>query len=75
MNVGQAPHLSGQMSGQAAQMNQVVGSNGAVGADGMPLPQHQHQQMQMQMQDSAAGLGNGMDTQFVLMRNNMREKM
>jgi len=54
--VGQA-HLSGQMSGQAAQqMNQVGGGagNGVVGTDGMPL------QQQMQMQDNAGvGLGNG----------------
>ncbi|CAM0947061.1 unnamed protein product [Alopecurus aequalis] len=73
MNVGQA-HLSGQMSGQAAQMNQVGGgvggNNGVMGADGM-LPQHQ----QMQMQDNAAGLGTGMDNHFVLMRNQMREKI
>ena len=73
MNVGQAPHLSGQMSGQAAQMNQVGGGggagNGVVVADGMPQLQHQ------QMQDNAVGLGSGMDAQFVLLRNNMREKM
>jgi E1A/CREB-binding protein len=83
MNVGQAAHLSGQMNGQmagqmngqmagqGAQMNQVGGGgggggNGVIGADGMP----QHQQMQ-----DAGGLGPGIDPQFVLMRNQMREKM
>ena len=65
MNVGQAAHLSGQMSGQAAQMNQVANSGlgvvGVGGADG--LQQHQP------MQDMAA------DQQFVMLRTAMREKM
>ncbi|KAM0890970.1 hypothetical protein ACQ4PT_026736 [Festuca glaucescens] len=67
MNVGQAPHLSGQ----GAQMNQVSArnGNGVVGADGMPLPQHQ------QMHDNAMGLGTGIDPQFIQMRNSMREKI
>lgn len=64
MNVGQAAHLSGQMSGQAAQMNQVGGS-GVGGTDGLP----QHQPMQ-----DMVGLG-GIDAQFVMLRNSMREKM
>ncbi|GJM90158.1 hypothetical protein PR202_ga06413 [Eleusine coracana subsp. coracana] len=66
MNVGQAAHLSGQMSGQGAQMNQVGGSGvGVGGADGLP----QHQPMQ-----DVVGLG-GIDAQFVMLRNSMREKM
>lgn len=70
MNVGQAAHLSGQMSGQGAQMNQVVGGgSGVVGADGMPLPQHQ------QMQDGVGLVAPGVDQQFALMRSNMRDKM
>ncbi|XP_062218154.1 probable histone acetyltransferase HAC-like 1 isoform X2 [Phragmites australis] len=66
MNVGQAAHLSGQMSVQAAQMNQVgsVGV-GVGGADGLP----QHQQMQ-----DVVGLG-GVDAQFVMLRRNMRDKI
>ncbi|KAF7088568.1 hypothetical protein CFC21_091661 [Triticum aestivum] len=72
MNVGQAAHLSGQMSGQGAQMNQVVGGgSGVVGADGMPLPQHQHQQMQ----DGVGLVAPGVDQQFALMRSNMRDKI
>ena len=59
MNVGQAAHLSGQMSGQTAQMNQVPGADG--------LPQHQP------MQEMAALAG--MDQQFVMIRTSMREKM
>ena len=66
MNVGQAAHLSGQMSGQAAQMNQVGSSGvGVGGADGLP----QHQQMQ-----DVVGLS-GVDAQFVMLRRNMRDKM
>jgi E1A/CREB-binding protein len=66
MNVGQAAHLSGQMSGQAAQMNQVGGSGvGVGGTDGLP----QHQPMQ-----DVVGHG-GIDVQFVMMRTSMREKM
>ncbi|KAK3155967.1 hypothetical protein QOZ80_2AG0101110 [Eleusine coracana subsp. coracana] len=66
MNVGQAAHLSGQMSGQGAQMNQVGGSGvGVGGADGLP----QHQPMQ-----DVVGLG-GIDAQFVMLRNSMREKI
>lgn len=61
MNVGQAPHLSGQMSGQAPQMNQVVS-----GGDGLP----QHQQMQ-----DAVALSVGNDPHFVMLRNSMREKI
>jgi E1A/CREB-binding protein len=72
MNVGQAAHLSGQMSGQTAQMNQVPGTGvgvgvgvGVGGADG--LPQHQP------MQEMAAL--SGTDQQFVMLRTAMREKM
>ena len=68
MNVGQAAHLSGQMSGQTAQMNQVPGTGvgvGVGGTDGMP----QHQPMQ-----EMAALA-GMDQQFVMIRTSMREKM
>ena len=57
-----------QMSGQAAQMNQVPGTGvgvGVGGADGMP----QHQPMQ-----EMAALS-GMDQQFVMLRTAMREKM
>ena len=57
-----------QMSGQAAQMNQVSGSGvvvGVGGADGI-LP---HQLMQ----DMAAM--SGTDQQFVMLRTAMREKM
>lgn len=63
MNVGPAAHLSGQMSGQAAQMNQVAA--GGVGADG--LQQHQ------QMQDVAAF--SATDQQFVMLRTAMRQKI
>ncbi|KAL5212444.1 hypothetical protein ABZP36_023291 [Zizania latifolia] len=63
MNVAPT-HLSGQMSGQAPQLNQV--SSSSVGTtDGLP----QHQQMQ-----DVGGLG-GLDPQFVMMRNSMREKI
>ena len=68
MNVGQAAHLSGQMSGQTAQMNQVPGTGvgvGVGGTDGMP----QHQPMQ-----EMAALS-GTDQQFVMLRTAMREKM
>jgi len=72
MNVGQAAHLSGQMSGQTAQMNQVPGTGvgvgvgvGVGGADG--LPQHQP------MQEMAAL--SGTDQHFVMLRTTMREKM
>jgi E1A/CREB-binding protein len=68
MNVGQAAHLSGQMSGQAAQMNQVANSGvgvGVGGADG--LQQHQP------MQDMVSLTGT--DQQFVMLRTAMREKM
>ncbi|EEE56266.1 hypothetical protein OsJ_05304 [Oryza sativa Japonica Group] len=50
------------MSGQAPQTNQVGGS-GVGGADGLP----------QQMQD-VVGLG-GLDTQFLLMRNTMRDRI
>ncbi|KAJ1277827.1 hypothetical protein BS78_04G033000 [Paspalum vaginatum] len=64
MNVGPAAHLSGQMSGQAAQMNQVAGSS--VGsADG-------HQQHQP-MQDG--GAFSATDTHFVMLRTAMRQKI
>lgn len=66
MNVGQAAHLSGQ----GAQMNQVVGGgSGVVGTDGMPLPQHQ------QMQDGVGLVATGVDQQFAQMRRNMSDKM
>ncbi|KAL6629803.1 hypothetical protein ACP70R_029568 [Stipagrostis hirtigluma subsp. patula] len=66
MNVGQAAHLSGQMSGQAPQMNQVGGNGvGVGGADGLP----QHQQMQ-----DVVGL-TGIDAQFVSWRHEMRQKI
>jgi E1A/CREB-binding protein len=66
MNVGQAARLSGQMSGQVTQMNQVGGSGvGVGGTDGML----QHQPMQ-----DVVGLG-AIDAQFVMLRNSMHEKM
>ncbi|TVU41168.1 hypothetical protein EJB05_14667 [Eragrostis curvula] len=66
MNVEQAAQLPGQMSGQAVQMNQVGGSGvGVGGADGLP----QHQPMQ-----DAVNPG-GIDAQFVMLRNSMREKI
>ncbi|XP_066324904.1 probable histone acetyltransferase HAC-like 1 [Miscanthus floridulus] len=70
MNVGQAAHLSRQMSGQTAQMNQVPGTDvgvgvGVGGADG--LPQHQP------MQEMAAL--SGTDHQFVMLWTAMREKI
>jgi hypothetical protein len=64
MNVGQAARLSGQMSGQVTQMNQVGGS-GVGGTDRML----QHQPMQ-----DVVGLG-AIDAQFVMLRNSMHEKM
>lgn len=68
MNVGPAAHLSGQMSGQTAQMNQVGNSGVGVGVGGAEgLQQHQP------MQDMAALTG--MDQQFVMLRTTMREKM
>jgi E1A/CREB-binding protein len=66
MNVGQAAQLPGQMSGQAAQMNQVGGSGvGVGGTDGM---------LQQQPMQDAVGLG-AIDAQFVMLRNSMHEKM
>ncbi|TVU41139.1 hypothetical protein EJB05_14635 [Eragrostis curvula] len=66
MDAGQAAHLSGQMSGQAVQMNQVGrGGVGVGGADGLP----QHQPMQ-----NAVSL-DGIDAQFVMLRNSMRERI
>nr|CAB3445535.1 unnamed protein product [Digitaria exilis] len=68
MNVGPAAHLSGQMSGQAAQMNQVGNSGVGVGVGGAEgLQQHQP------MQDMAAFTG--MDQQFLMLRSGMREKI
>nr|CAB3448804.1 unnamed protein product [Digitaria exilis] len=68
MNVGPAAHLSGQMSGQAAQMNQVGNSGVGVGVGGAEgLQQHQP------MQDMAAFTG--MDQQFMMLRSGMREKI
>ncbi|KAL6599882.1 hypothetical protein ACP70R_023914 [Stipagrostis hirtigluma subsp. patula] len=67
MNVGQAAHLSGQMSGQEPQMSQVGGnSDGVGGADGLP----QHQQMQ-----DVVGFTGIDDAEFVMMRSNMRDKI
>jgi E1A/CREB-binding protein len=66
MNVGQSAQLSGQMSGQAAQMNQVGGSGvGVGGTDGM---------LQQQPMQDAVGLS-AIDAQFVMLRNSMHEKM
>lgn len=68
--MGQAADLSGQMSGQAVQMNHVGGGSDVdVGGSADGLPQ-QHQQMQVMV-----GVSPGIDAQFMMLRNSMREKI